>query len=183
VRCVRRVLERGWGGRAGWIVGASGTGKTTVAKLIAVEGASEYATEELDAGSLTPAKLRELKRQWAMRPLPVNGLAGWAFIVNECHKLRRDTVTALLDVLESLPDYVCCVFTYNAWRALGRQVRRGEHGVKVVTFVSVRGRDSKADVDGVATNDADGTNKGKGGYRRPWTATVFHVSQTDPVQG
>jgi hypothetical protein len=23
------------------------------------------------------------------------------------------------------------VFTYNAWRALGRQVRRGEHGVKV----------------------------------------------------
>src|SRR5438067_13534732 len=28
------------------------------------------------------------------------------------------------------------VFTYHAWRALGRQVRRGEHGVKVVTFVS-----------------------------------------------
>lgn len=73
------------------------------------------------------------------------------------------------------------VFTYNAWRALGRQVRRGEHGVKVVTFVAVKSADSKEDVDGVATNDVDGTNKRKGGYRRPWTATVFHVSQTDPI--
>ena len=26
------------------------------------------------------------------------------------------------------------VLTYHAWRALGRQVRRGEHGVKVCTF-------------------------------------------------
>jgi hypothetical protein len=72
------------------------------------------------------------------------------------------------------------VFTYHAWRALGRQVRRGEHGVKVSTFVSVRG---KEDADGVATNDVDGTDRPKAGsYRRPWTATVVHVSQTDPIQ-
>ena len=73
------------------------------------------------------------------------------------------------------------VLTYHAWRALGRQVRRGEHGVKVVTFVTVAGKDSKEDRDGIATNDVDGTNKRKG-FRRPWTATVFHVSQTDPIQ-
>jgi antirestriction protein ArdC len=71
------------------------------------------------------------------------------------------------------------VFTYHAWRALGRQVRRGEHGVKVCTFVTVRGKEER---DGIATNDVDGTDKPKrGGYRRPWAATVFHVSQTDPV--
>jgi hypothetical protein len=74
------------------------------------------------------------------------------------------------------------VFTYNAWRALGRQVRRGERGVKVITFVAVAGKDSKEDVDGVATNDVDGTNKRRGGYRRPWCATVFHISQTDPIE-
>ena len=74
------------------------------------------------------------------------------------------------------------VFTYHAWRALGRQVRRGEHGIKVVTFVSVQGEESKEDVDGVASNGVDGTNKRKRGFRRPWTATVFHVSQTEPVQ-
>jgi antirestriction protein ArdC len=71
------------------------------------------------------------------------------------------------------------VFTYHAWRALGRQVRRGEHGVKVVTFVTSKGKEDK---DGVATNDLDGTDKPKiGGARRPWMATVFHISQTDPI--
>jgi hypothetical protein len=72
------------------------------------------------------------------------------------------------------------VFTYHAWRALGRQVRRGEHGVKVTTFVSVKGREDK---DGIETNDVDGTDRPKrGAFRRPWTATVFHLSQTDPIK-
>jgi hypothetical protein len=45
------------------------------------------------------------------------------------------------------------VFTYHAWRALGRQVRRGEHGVKVVTFVEVR---EKAPTDPPAEGSARG---------------------------
>lgn len=111
VRSIRRVLARGWGGRAWWITGASGTGKTTLAKLIAAEGASEFGTEEHDAGSLTPAKVRELERQYAGRMLPVNGKSGWAIVVNECHGLRKDTVRCLLDVLERLPGHVVWVFT------------------------------------------------------------------------
>src|SRR5262249_1187085 len=63
------------------------------------------------------------------------------------------------------------VFTYHAWRALGRQVRRGEHGVKVTTFVAI---------DRDRTADDDAPEKRRRG-RRPWTATVFHVSRTDPI--
>jgi hypothetical protein len=74
------------------------------------------------------------------------------------------------------------VFTYNAWRALGRQVRRGEHGVKVVTFVSVAGRDGRDDADDVSTHDVGVVNKRRDSYHRPWSATVFHVSQTDPIE-
>ncbi len=111
VNAIRTVLKRGWGGRAWWIVGASGMGKTTLAKLIAAAGASDLATEEHDAGSLTPAKLREIERGYSFRPLPIDGKAGWALIVNECHGLRRDTVKALLDVLERLPEYVTWIFT------------------------------------------------------------------------
>jgi antirestriction protein ArdC len=66
------------------------------------------------------------------------------------------------------------VFTYHAWRALGRQVRRGEHGVKVVTFVEVR---EKAP----SESPTDATAPARRSGRRPWTATVFHLSQTDPV--
>jgi hypothetical protein len=70
------------------------------------------------------------------------------------------------------------VFTYHAWRALGRQVRRGEHGVKVVTFVTV---DRKAEPD--AGDPGAGPARRKADGRRPWSATVFHVSQTDPAKG
>ena len=71
------------------------------------------------------------------------------------------------------------VFTYHAWRALGRQVRRGEHGVKVVTFVPMGGCDRTDGQDGIDT-ERERTDKRRG-YSRPWSATVFHVSQTDPV--
>lgn len=59
------------------------------------------------------------------------------------------------------------VFTFNAWKALGRQVKKGEHGVKVVTFVQM----SKADPEG---GEAES-------FRRAKTTTVFHVSQTEPI--
>jgi len=60
------------------------------------------------------------------------------------------------------------VLTYNAWKAAGRQVRRGEHGVKVCTWVSM------------TKKDASGVSQPIG--RKPHATAVFHVSQTDPVQ-
>lgn len=64
------------------------------------------------------------------------------------------------------------VFTFNAWKALGRSVKKGEHGVKVITFVPCEGKDKAADGAEVKTS-----------YRRPWTTTVFHVSQTEIRDG
>lgn len=61
------------------------------------------------------------------------------------------------------------VFTFNAWRALGRTVRRGEHGVKVVTWVPYTKKDKE-------------TGEDENG-RRPVTTTVFHISQTEPLTG
>ena len=62
------------------------------------------------------------------------------------------------------------VLTYRAWRAEGHQVRKGESGVKVVTYVPTEKKKQQL----------DGSIKVEVG-KRPWTATVFHVSQTDPV--
>ena len=65
------------------------------------------------------------------------------------------------------------VFTFQAWRALGRSVRKGEHGVRVVTFVlcESKQRDPSTGEEKVAT------------YRRPHTTTVFHISQTELTAG
>lgn len=56
------------------------------------------------------------------------------------------------------------VFTFHAWKALGRSVKKGEHGVWVVTFIP-------------CTRENRETGE-KETYKRPWTSTVFHVSQT-----
>jgi len=72
------------------------------------------------------------------------------------------------------------VLTYRAWQALGRQVRRGEHGVKVVTFIPTeRGNAESAAAESVE-GDAKPEKRKRHGSR-PWTATVFHISQTDPI--
>jgi hypothetical protein len=62
------------------------------------------------------------------------------------------------------------VLTYRAWQAIGRQVRRGEHGVTVSTFIPIA---EKRDASTGAVVRAAG--------RAPRTTTVFHVSQTDPI--
>jgi hypothetical protein len=59
------------------------------------------------------------------------------------------------------------VFTFWAWKAVGRRVKKGQHGVKAVTFVPVGSKEDKE------------TGEKKAGYRMPRTVTVFHVSQTE----
>jgi replication-associated recombination protein RarA len=111
VAAIRRVLRRGWGGRAWWIVGPSGTGKTTLAKLIAQEGAAAICTDEADACSLNPADVKEFESRYRLKPIPWEGKAGQVVIVNECHGLRRDTIKILLDALERLPEHAVWIFT------------------------------------------------------------------------
>ncbi len=61
------------------------------------------------------------------------------------------------------------IFTYNAWKALGRQVRRGEHGVQITTWITCRAKKEEQQPD---KSDS---------YRRPKTTTVFHESQTEVI--
>jgi DNA polymerase III subunit gamma/tau len=109
VQQVRAVLARGWGGRAWWITGTSGSGKTTLARIIASMGADDLGIEEIDAQTLTPAKLRAIEEECRFRMLGAK--PGKAYIVNEAHGLRKDAIRQLLVALERLPEYVIWVFT------------------------------------------------------------------------
>lgn len=103
------MRERGgFGGRAIWLAGESGTGKTTIARLIAAELADDYATWELDAGLVTPQRLRDIEADWRTGTF---GKGGRAYIVNEAHGLRRDAIRQLLVMLERIPAHCVVVFT------------------------------------------------------------------------
>src|SRR6266568_3546107 len=61
------------------------------------------------------------------------------------------------------------VFTFQAWKALGRSVKKGEHGVKVVTFIELT----------VTERDPSTSEQVERSFRSPHSTTVFHISQTE----
>lgn len=96
-------------GRAYWLSGQSGTGKTTIAKLIAAEVADEFCTEEVDAATLTVADLVRLENEMSSYGFGVK--TGRAYLINEAHALRKPVIRQLLVMLERIPSHVVIVFT------------------------------------------------------------------------
>lgn len=108
VQSVRRQLAMGLPNRAVWISGPSGTGKTTIARIIAGTVADRFCVDEIDAGSLTADKLREWMDSCRLYGW---GKGGRAFIVNEAHGLNARIIRTLLVWLEELPAHVVVIFT------------------------------------------------------------------------
>ena len=107
---LRTLAARGsLAGRAYWLAGQSGTGKTTIARLIAAEVADEFNISELDAATLTVSDLVEIERE--MQSYGLGCKNGRAFLVNEAHALRKPVIRQLLVLLERLPSHVVVVFT------------------------------------------------------------------------
>jgi len=109
VKRIELLQSRDWGGRTYWFAGGSGTGKTTLARLIAQHGAAPLYVREIVARQLTPVGLREIVDNW--RYIPMADKPGHALIVNEAHGLSRPVIELFLDILENLPKNVVVLFT------------------------------------------------------------------------
>jgi len=103
------LRKRGLTGRAYWLSGQSGTGKTTIARVLADEVATEWAIEEVDATDLTAARVRDIEK--GSQTYGMGARTGRAYIVNEAHGLNRATVRQLLTTLERIPGHVVWIFT------------------------------------------------------------------------
>jgi len=109
VRTVSGIIDRtGIGGRAFWIAGQSGTGKTTIARIIASTLANKDHITETVGRELTPNKLASFRWQWSHYPLTGKG---YALIVNESHGMSKPVIEILLNILEDLPSHTVVIFT------------------------------------------------------------------------
>ncbi len=106
---IELLLARGWGGRAWWISGTSGIGKTTLARIIAGQGADDFYVTEFDsADAMSVSEIDRLERDMCyLAP----GKGGRAYIINEAHGLRKQIIRRFLGLLERIPNHVCIVFT------------------------------------------------------------------------
>ncbi len=108
VRTIQALVRRGIGGRALWITGGSGQGKSTIARLVSAEIADGFCTFELDAGALTVGELKRIESEMRLYGI---GIGGRAYIVNEAQGRRIDVIRQLLVLLERLPGHVVVIFT------------------------------------------------------------------------
>ena len=74
------------------------------------------------------------------------------------------------------------IFTFWAWKALGRKVCKGEHGVRVPTWIESR-RQLRSDSNDQQSDTADAASDAHSRSRFSRPVTVFHISQTEPVSG
>lgn len=110
VKALRRLQGNGgFGGRAFWLAGSSGTGKTTIARLIAQDLAESWHIEEIDAQDCNLDFVRQMECGFAYKGMGTK--QGKAWIINEAHGLRGPVLSRFLTAIESLPGHCAIIFT------------------------------------------------------------------------
>lgn len=99
----------GLAGRAYFLSGKSGTGKSSIARIIAAEVAEDFAIVEVDAETLTAAQIIELRRKISTRT--IGPKTGHAVIIDECHGLSKGALSQMLKATETFPDNAVWILT------------------------------------------------------------------------
>lgn len=106
IKKIKRTLSRGWGGRAWWISGASGVGKTTLARIIAMQAPKKPQVAKYDsANEFTAQVIKHIQRMRHGSLMPT------VHIINEAHGLKKPIIQSLLGILEPLHKDTVIIFT------------------------------------------------------------------------
>jgi len=111
---IQTVGKRGLAGRAWFISGNSGSGKSTIAYIMAHEVADDLQITELDALKLTPSRLADAERDMQYMGWGATHKTGKVYIINEATRMSDNAIGQLLVLLERLPQHVMIIFTTTA---------------------------------------------------------------------
>lgn len=122
----------GLGGKVIYLSGQSGSGKTTIARLIAKEVADDYAIVEMDAQRVSIEHLREFDRMCRFRPIGPKG--HHCFVLNEFHNCSSRVVSEMQTVLAE--EHVQRTSTWVLTTTLSGQQRLFDQKFDAAPFLS-----------------------------------------------
>lgn len=110
IATIKRIIERpDFDGGALYIAGPSGTGKSSMARIIANMFTDGLGIEELDGQACTVDEVRRIDREMLLIPF---SRSQWrVYIVNEAQAMTDRAVQAWLTTLEKMPAKRIVVFT------------------------------------------------------------------------
>lgn len=118
-------------GNAIWIVGKSGTGKTTIARILASMVSAPITTVEIDAQDCSMEFLRDIEANASHTPLFSQA---YSVIVNEAHGLSAKAVSRLQTLLEDENVIKNYLFVFTTTHAGQRSLLDGK--LDTVPFLS-----------------------------------------------
>ena len=108
-RQLQAIMKRpGFDRDAFWIQGVSGTGKTSLAWIIARQLADDFEIQEIDGDDCNVQKVRMIAQNINMFPM----IGTWrVWIINEAHAITGRAIQGWLTLLERLPANRLVIFT------------------------------------------------------------------------
>lgn len=119
------------------------------------------------------AEMEELHDKLAAAVEALRDSATWAAYLRFCSGFHRYSFSNLLLIWAQCPE-ASRVAGYRAWQAKGRQVRKGERGIRIYGTGTVK----------VAAADEDNGEEVENGRRRVFfPVSVFDIAQTEVMEG
>ncbi|MGW3491898.1 ArdC family protein [Streptomyces sp. NRRL F-5630] len=127
------------------------------------------------------AEIAALKEQFDAQVLTLATSEGWHAFLRICVGMNRYSLRNQLLIMGQRPDAIH-VAAYGEWQRRGRQVKRGEHGIRILAPRPYRPKDTDTDAEA-----APGTEDAPESEDRPRVSfraiSVFDISQTEPLPG